>query len=102
MARVWFPACKLVDDFHSSNAFGQVGEAAEIGRRTTQALVLELETWPNPGLVSHVDNGAYDDMDAVLLRASATTLEPFFTRSLPRVQVAPHGWITRDWHSSKP
>ncbi|WP_411905832.1 triphosphoribosyl-dephospho-CoA synthase MdcB [Rhizobium mayense] len=49
-----------------------------IGRHAAQALVLEVETWPKPGLVSHIDNGAHTDMDADLLRLSARTLEPFF------------------------
>ncbi|NTJ61749.1 triphosphoribosyl-dephospho-CoA synthase MdcB [Agrobacterium rhizogenes] len=49
-----------------------------IGRHAARALVLELETWPKPGLVSHIDNGAHADMDADLLRLSARTLEPFF------------------------
>ncbi|MDK4700745.1 triphosphoribosyl-dephospho-CoA synthase MdcB [Rhizobium sp. CNPSo 4062] len=49
-----------------------------IGRYAAQALILEVETWPKPGLVSHIDNGAHADMDADLLRLSARTLEPFF------------------------
>ncbi|GES51068.1 putative 2-(5''-triphosphoribosyl)-3'-dephosphocoenzyme-A synthase [Rhizobium sp. NBRC 114257] len=53
-------------------------DPALIGRHAAQALVLEVETWPKPGLVSHIDNGAHADMDADLLRLSARTLEPFF------------------------
>ncbi|RUV12268.1 MULTISPECIES: triphosphoribosyl-dephospho-CoA synthase MdcB [unclassified Mesorhizobium] len=49
-----------------------------IGKHATHALILELETWPKPGLVSHIDSGAHSDMDADLLRLSARTLEPFF------------------------
>ncbi|MGY5803199.1 triphosphoribosyl-dephospho-CoA synthase MdcB [Rhizobium sp. LEGMi12c] len=49
-----------------------------IGRHAARALILEVETWPKPGLVSHIDNGAHADMDADLLRLSARTLEPFF------------------------
>jgi triphosphoribosyl-dephospho-CoA synthase len=41
-------------------------------------LLQELETWPKPGLVSHVDRGSHDDMDADTFRASATALEPYF------------------------
>ena len=41
-------------------------------------LLQELETWPKPGLVSHVDCGSHDDMDADTFRASATALEPYF------------------------
>lgn len=42
------------------------------------ALVAELETWPKPGLVSHVDHGSHADMTAATFRASATAIEPFF------------------------
>ncbi|MBB6254559.1 triphosphoribosyl-dephospho-CoA synthase MdcB [Nitrospirillum iridis] len=49
-----------------------------IGHQATRALILEVETWPKPGLVSHIDSGAHQDMDAALLRLSAHTLEPFF------------------------
>ncbi|MEE3624449.1 triphosphoribosyl-dephospho-CoA synthase MdcB [Nitrospirillum sp. BR 11752] len=49
-----------------------------IGCQATRALVLEVETWPKPGLVSHIDTGAHRDMNADLLRLSAWTLEPFF------------------------
>jgi len=51
---------------------------ALIGQHAARALILEVETWPKPGLVSHIDNGAHADMDAALLRLSARTLEPFF------------------------
>jgi len=53
-------------------------EAATIGRRATQALQNEVATYPKPGLVSHVDNGAHADMDHALLHGSAATLEPYF------------------------
>lgn len=42
------------------------------------ALIGELETWPKPGLVSPVDSGSHDDMDAETLRRSAAALRPFF------------------------
>ena len=38
------------------------------------ALLAELETWPKPGLVSHVDSGSHADMDASMLKASATAI----------------------------
>lgn len=42
------------------------------------ALLAELETWPKPGLVSHVDSGSHADMDARTFRASATAIGPFY------------------------
>ena len=50
-----------------------------IGALAVRSLTLELETWPKPGLVSHIDNGSHGDMDAFRLRRSATALRPFFT-----------------------
>ena len=49
-----------------------------IARMAIVCLHLELETHPKPGLVSHVDNGSHEDMDADIFRASAAALEPFF------------------------
>lgn len=51
-----------------------------IARRAGAALLLELATYPKPGLVSHVDSGSHADMDATILEASARTIEPFFAR----------------------
>ena len=45
--------------------------AEAIADSAVQCLLLELETWPKPGLVSHVDNGSHDDMDAGTFRRSA-------------------------------
>ena len=44
------------------------------------ALLAELETWPKPGLVSHVDAGSHTDMDARTFRASVAAIRPFFGR----------------------
>jgi triphosphoribosyl-dephospho-CoA synthase len=52
--------------------------AEVIGRLATDCLIREIETSPKPGLVSHIDNGAHEDMDADMLRRSAHVLEPFF------------------------
>jgi triphosphoribosyl-dephospho-CoA synthase len=54
--------------------------AGDLGRLARRCLELELFTWPKPGLVSHVDSGAHQDMNVHLLHASAECLEPFFTR----------------------
>ena len=53
-------------------------DTATIGALATECLKLEVSTYPKPGLVSQVDNGAHDDMDVGLLDRSAETLEPFF------------------------
>lgn len=50
-----------------------------IGALASTCLRLEIDTWPKPGLVSHVDNGSHADMDAAMLYRSAAVLEPFFT-----------------------
>ncbi len=42
------------------------------------ALLAELETWPKPGLVSHLDSGSHTDMDASTFRASAMAIAPFY------------------------
>src|SRR6185369_11760907 len=43
-----------------------------------RSLILEIETWPKPGLVSHVDTGSHVDMDADTFRRSASALRPYF------------------------
>ncbi|HEY9455984.1 MAG TPA: triphosphoribosyl-dephospho-CoA synthase MdcB [Bradyrhizobium sp.] len=48
-----------------------------IGDRAVHCLLMELETWPKPGLVSHVDNGSHDDMDAGTFRRSAAAIGPY-------------------------
>jgi triphosphoribosyl-dephospho-CoA synthase len=42
------------------------------------ALLAELETWPKPGLVSHLDSGSHTDMDASTFKASTIAIAPFF------------------------
>ena len=49
-----------------------------IGDSAVHCLLMELETWPKPGLVSHIDNGSHDDMDADTFRRSAAALKPYF------------------------
>jgi len=48
-----------------------------IARSAVRCLLLELETWPKPGLVSHIDSGSHDDMDADTFRKSAWAIEPY-------------------------
>lgn len=54
--------------------------AERLGDLAAAALVAELETWPKPGLVSHVDSGSHDDMDHTTFRRSAAAIRPFFGR----------------------
>jgi triphosphoribosyl-dephospho-CoA synthase len=49
-----------------------------VGVLAADCLKREVATYPKPGLVSQVDSGAHDDMDAALLNHSADTLAPFF------------------------
>ena len=54
----------------------------DIGARVADiaaaALLAELETWPKPGLVSHIDAGSHTDMDADTFRSSTAAIKPFF------------------------
>jgi triphosphoribosyl-dephospho-CoA synthase len=54
------------------NVAGHVADLAK------SALLAELETWPKPGLVSHVDSGSHADMDANTFEASAAAITPFY------------------------
>jgi len=55
-------------------------DGAAFGRRATECLRLEIATYPKPGLVSPVDTGAHDDMDAAMMDRSADALAPFFAQ----------------------
>ncbi|MFM0337135.1 triphosphoribosyl-dephospho-CoA synthase MdcB [Paraburkholderia fungorum] len=61
-------------------ATGDAIDAATIGRVASMCLKLEVMTYPKPGLVSHVDNGAHDDMNAALMYRSAASLAPYFSQ----------------------
>lgn len=61
--------------------------AEATARTAARALRLELETFPKPGLVSHVDPGSHADMDAGTFRASTAAIAPFF-RDLARAGAA--------------
>ena len=56
----------------------QADLGARVAALATAALLAEVETWPKPGLVSHMDMGSHTDMDAGTFRASAAALQPFF------------------------
>jgi triphosphoribosyl-dephospho-CoA synthase len=57
------------------------------------SLMLEVDTWPKPGLVSQVDAGSHTDMDAGTFRRSAAALRPFFA-ALARAGAAGAGMAT--------
>ena len=52
--------------------------AETIAAAASASLLDELETWPKPGLVSHVDTGSHSDMDAGTFRRSVCAIEPFY------------------------
>jgi triphosphoribosyl-dephospho-CoA synthase len=52
-------------------------DAKGIAAHAVDCLLLELETYPKPGLVSHIDAGSHADMDADTLRRGATALGPY-------------------------
>jgi triphosphoribosyl-dephospho-CoA synthase len=54
-----------------------VPDGRAIAASAAQALLLELTTWPKPGLVSDVDRGSHDHMDAETFRASAAAIAPY-------------------------
>lgn len=52
-------------------------DARAVAASAVRSLLLELETWPKPGLVSHIDSGSHRDMDADTFRASVTAIAPY-------------------------
>jgi triphosphoribosyl-dephospho-CoA synthase len=52
--------------------------AERIAAMAEHSLLLEVSTFPKPGLVSDVDNGSHTDMDAAMFRRSAAAIRPFF------------------------
>ncbi|KUZ14432.1 triphosphoribosyl-dephospho-CoA synthase MdcB [Burkholderia diffusa] len=55
-----------------------LSEAERIADLAEHSLVLEIDTYPKPGLVSHVDTGSHADMDAATFARSAAVLRPYF------------------------
>src|SRR4249919_1389489 len=53
-------------------------DADAIGAGAVDCLLQELETWPKPGLVSHVDNGSPGQMGPRPFRRSAAAIGPYF------------------------
>lgn len=67
-----------------------------IGRAALQALHQELSTYPKPGLVSPVDSGSHDDMDASTFFRSLFALRGYFCEiALAGMTGAPFGTMQR-------
>jgi triphosphoribosyl-dephospho-CoA synthase len=60
----------------ATEASGRLPEADSIAGLAVHCLELEVETWPKPGLVSHVDSGSHADMDANTFHRSAGAIRP--------------------------
>lgn len=61
----------------SNSRLTRVHAAEAIAAIAGRCLLLELETWPKPGLVSHVDFGSHTDMHAGTFRSSAVAIQPY-------------------------
>jgi triphosphoribosyl-dephospho-CoA synthase len=61
----------------SNSRLTRVHAAEAIAAIAGRCLLLELETWPKPGLVSHVDSGSHTDMHAGTFRSSAVAIQPY-------------------------
>lgn len=70
-----FPAAREHPD-HAAQA--GLRRAQRIGRMAVRSLYLELALYPKPGLVSLVDNGSHDDMDASTFVRSLFSLRRYF------------------------
>jgi triphosphoribosyl-dephospho-CoA synthase len=70
-------ALRSQQDRSSHGRLVRVHGADAIAAIAVRCLLLELETWPKPGLVSHVDPGSHADMNAGTFRSSAAAIHPF-------------------------
>ena len=61
----------------SEARFANVCEAEAIAATAVRCLLRELETWPKPGLVSHVDSGSHSDMNFGTFQRSAAAIKPY-------------------------
>lgn len=52
-------------------------DAAGVAALAAECLLLEVETAPKPGLVSHMDAGSHSDMDVETFRRSIAAIHPF-------------------------
>jgi len=61
------PSHGRLASIHGANAIAAIA---------VRCLLLELETWPKPGLVSHIDPGSHSDMNASTFQRSAAAIKP--------------------------
>ena len=67
-----------------------------VGRLAVRSLYIELALFPKPGLVSMVDNGSHDDMDARTFLRSLFALRHYFVRiATAGLHDAPFGALKR-------
>ena len=77
-SRVAAPAIAARDTSSSRPGLRIAPWAERIAAMAEHSLLLEVSTFPKPGLVSDVDNGSHTDMDAAMFRRSAAVIRPFF------------------------
>lgn len=77
-SRVAAPAVAARDASSSRRGLRIAPWAGRIATMAEHSLLLEVSTFPKPGLVSDVDNGSHTDMDATMFRRSAAVIRPFF------------------------
>ena len=70
-------ALRAQEDRAPSTRLASGHKAEAIAAIAVHCLLLELETWPKPGLVSDVDAGSHTDMNAGTFRDSATAIHPY-------------------------
>lgn len=56
----------------------RAGDSDGVAALAVDGLDREVDAWPKPGLVSRIDPGSHDDMDAGTFRRSAAALRPHF------------------------
>jgi triphosphoribosyl-dephospho-CoA synthase len=77
-ARVAAATTVAVRDASSSGRALRIAPWAErVAAMAEHSLLLEVSTFPKPGLVSDIDNGSHRDMDAAMFRRSAAAIRPF-------------------------
>jgi triphosphoribosyl-dephospho-CoA synthase len=64
----------------SGRAAGITLWAGLVAATAERSLLLELATYPKPGLVSDRDTGSHTDMDAAMFRRSASAIRPYFAQ----------------------